>query len=144
MATGIVFHEAMNNIGNGLVDLDSHSFKAVLSNTAPSQASNALLADITQIANGNGYTTGGVALTSVTYAESGAGTGIWVWSAGNFSWTASGGSMGTFRYVVIYDSTAAGSPLILYLDYGSALIITIGNSLTVSVGANGLVRFTVT
>lgn len=144
MAVAIMFHEAMLNIGNGLIDLDSHSFKAVLSNVAPVQATGSLLADITQIANGNGYTTGGVTLTGVTYTESGAGTGIWVWTAADFLWTASSGSIADFRYVAIYDSTAAGSPLMLYLDYGATLTITSGNTFTVDVQSAGLARFTVT
>lgn len=144
MAVAIMFHDAMLNIGNGLIDLDSHSFKAVLSNVAPVQATGSLLADITQIANGNGYTTGGVTLTGVTYTESGAGTGIWVWTAADFLWTASGGSIADFRYVAIYDSTAAGSPLMLYLDYGATLTITSGNTFTVDVQSAGLARFTVT
>ena len=96
MATAVIFHEAMNNIGNGAIDLDSHTFKAVLSNSAPSQSADDELADITQIANGNGYTTGGVTLTSVTWAETGAGTGIWQWSSADFSWTASGATLQTF------------------------------------------------
>lgn len=45
-------------------DGSTHVFKVALSNTAPS-ASNAVLADITQIANGNGYTTGGTDRKSV-------------------------------------------------------------------------------
>ena len=139
-----MFHEAMLNIGNGLIDLDSHTFKAVLTNVAPSQANNTLLADITQIANGNGYTTGGVTLASVTYTESGAGTGIWVWTAADFLWTASGGSIADFRYVAIYNSTAAGSPLMLYIDYGAVVTVTNGNTFTVDVQATGLIRFTVT
>lgn len=143
MATGVVFHEAMNNIGNGAIDLDSHTFKAVLTNTAPSQANDDELADITQIANGNGYTTGGVTLSSVTWAETGAGTGIWQFSCADFSWTASGGNIANFRYVVIYSDTSTGDKLFLYLDYGSAVTITSGNSFTVDVQANGLVRFTV-
>lgn len=144
MATAVMFHEAMLNIGNGLIDLDSHAFKAVLSLAAPVQATNTVLADITQIANGNGYTTGGVALASVTYTESGAGTGIWVWTAADFLWTASGGSIADFRYVVIYDDTAAGDPLVLYIDYGATLTVTSGNTFTVDVQAAGLARFTVT
>lgn len=143
MATGVVFHEAMNNIGNGAIDLDSHTFKAVLTNTAPSQANDDELADITQIANGNGYTTGGVTLSSVTWAETGAGTGIWQFSCADFSWTASGGNIADFRYVVIYSDTSTGDKLFFYLDYGAAVTVTSGNSFTVDVQAAGLVRFTV-
>lgn len=144
MATAVLFHEAMNNIGNGAIDLDSHTFKAVLTNVAPSQANDDELADITQIANGNGYTTGGVTLTSVTWAETGAGTGIWQWTAADFSWTASGGTIADFRYVVIYSDTSTGDKLLLYIDYGGTVQVTNGNSFTGDVQASGLARFTVT
>ena len=102
------------------------------------------LADITQIAGTNGYTTGGVTLTSVTWLESGAGTGIWVWSSADFSWTASGGNIPDFRYVAIYSDTSTGDKLVMYFDYGGTVQITNGNSFTVDVQTNGLVRFTVT
>ena len=143
MATLLLFDEYIKYQLDGTVDLDTHTFKAVLSNTAPVATTGTVLADITQIANGNGYTTGGVTLTSVTLAESGAGTGIWVWTCADFSWTASGGSIATFQYVVIYDDTPSSpaDPLVGYLDYGSALVITSGNSFTVDVGASGVIRY---
>lgn len=144
MATAVMFHEAMFNIGSGAIDLDSHTFKAVLSLAAPVQATYDELADITEIANGNGYTTGGVTLASVTWLESGAGTGIWVWTAADFLWTASGGSIADFRYVTVYSDTATNDKLLLYVDYGSTLTITNGNTFTVDVQATGLARFTVT
>jgi hypothetical protein len=143
MATALVFDDAMFNIGAGLVDLNSDTFKAVLSNTAPDQAAHDELADITEIANGNGYTTGGVTLSNVTWAETAGGSGIWQWSADDFSWTASGGSIGTFRYVVIYSDTSTGDKLLLYVDYGTTLDITTGNTFLVDVQASGLARFTV-
>lgn len=133
----------MLNIGNGAVDLDSHTFKAVLSAVAPVQATSDELADITEIANGNGYTTGGVTLASVTYTESGAGTGIWVWTCADFSWTASAGSMADFRYVTIYSDTSTGDKLLLYIDYGATVTVTVGNTFLVDVQTAGLVRFTV-
>lgn len=143
MATFVMFHEAMNNIGIGNIDLDTHTFNAALSNTAPSQANDDELADITQIANGNGYTTGGVALTGVAFSETGAGTGIWKWTSNDFSWTASGGSIATFRYIVIYSDTSTGDKLMGYFDYGAAVNITVGNSFTVDVQTAGLIQFTV-
>lgn len=143
MATAVMFHEAMLNIGKALIDLDSDTFKAVLSLVAPVQATDDELADITQIANGNGYTTGGVTLTGVTYTESGAGTGIWVFTSDDFAWTASGGSIADFRYVTVYSDTSTNDKLLLYIDYGATLTVTNGNSFTADVQATGLARFTV-
>lgn len=139
MATAVVFHEAINNIGKGLILLNSDTFKAVLTNSAPSQADDDELADITQIANGNGYTTGGVALANVTWVETGSGTGIWQFSCDDFEWTASG-SMGPFRYVAIYSDTSTGDKLVAYIDIGTAITLASGLKFTVDVGANGLFR----
>lgn len=140
MATFTLFDQFIFSLGGSDIDLDSNTFKAVLTNSAPTADTDDELADITQIANGNGYTTGGVTLASVTWAETGAGTGIWQWSAADFSWTASGGTFGPFRYIVVYDDTSANDKLIGYLDYGSSISITIGNSFTVDVGASGIIR----
>jgi len=138
MAAFIFFDECIFNSLNGAIDYDTHTFKAALSNTAPTVATFDELADITEIANANGYTTGGVTLTSVTLAETGGGTGIWQWSCADFSWTASGGSIGTFQYVVIYSDTSTTDKLIGYYDYGGAVNITTGNTFTVDIGASGI------
>lgn len=140
MATFTFFDEFKKYLGDGTIDLDSHTFKAVLSNTAPTVGTDTVLANITQIANGNGYTTGGVTLSSVTWTETGAGTAIWRWNAADFTWTASGGSIATFRYVVVYDDTPSSpaDPLVGLLDYGTTLVITSGNAFTVDIGASGI------
>jgi hypothetical protein len=138
MATFVFYHEFKNNLGNGAIDLDSHTFKAVLSNTAPVVGTEDELADVTQIANGFGYTTGGVTLTSVTWSETGAGLGVWRFNAADFTWTASGGSIGPFQYITIYDDTATGDKLVGYYDYGTPITITDGNAFTVDIGTNGI------
>lgn len=138
MAAFTLFDEFLKYLGNKEVDMDTDAFKAVLSNVAPVQATSLVLADITQIVNGNGYTTGGVALAGLSWAETGAGSGIWQWTVNDFSWTAAGGSIAAFRYIVVYDDTHASDALVGYIDYGAALTITVGNVFTVDVGANGV------
>lgn len=140
MSNFVFFHEFKRYLCDGTIDLDSHTFKAVLSNTAPSAANDTVLANITQIANGNGYTTGGQALTSVTWSETGSGTGVWRWNAADFSWTATGGAIADFRYVIICDDTPSSpaDPLVGYWDYGTTLSITAGNTFNVDIGASGI------
>lgn len=135
------FHEFVGNVGLARINLNTDTFKAVLTNSAPSAANDDELTDITQIANGSGYTTGGVTLANVAWAETGAGTGIWKFTCDDFSWTASGGSIGPFQYVVIYSDTSSGDKLVCYNNYGAALTITDGNSFTVDINAsNGILQ----
>ena len=101
------------------------------------------MGDITQIANGNGYTTGGQALDSITWAETSAGSGVWRLNSADEVFTASGGSIATFRYIVMYNNTAALDQLICYLDYGSAVDVTVGNTFTIDLGANGWFELTI-
>lgn len=138
MATFTFFHEAIKNIGNGTIDFDSHTFKAMLTNTAPSQSNNTVKADITEISAGSGYTAGGATLSSVTWAETGAGTGVFRFDCDNIAWTASGGAIAAHRYLVVYDDTAAGDELVGYVDRGSSDTIADGNTRTWTVSASGL------
>jgi hypothetical protein len=55
--------------------------------------------------------------------------------------TASGGAVAPFRYVIIYNDTAANDELICYFDYGSDLTLADGESLTLDFSAaNGLLQ----
>jgi hypothetical protein len=143
MAAFVPVHELGKYLGDGTVDLDTHTFKAVITNTAPAQATNAVLADLTQIAATGGYAA--VTLTGVTYTETGAGTGIWEFDSAAFAWTASGADFATGQYIYIYDDTptSPADPLIGYLNYGATFVVTNGNTLTVTPGASGVFRLTV-
>lgn len=142
MATFTFFDEFKKYIGDGTIDLDTHTFKIALTNSAPTTGTNTVLADITQITAANGYSSGGNTLATVTWAETGAGTGIWQYTSADNVFTASGGSIGPFRYVVLYDDTptSPADPLVGLLDYGSNVTVTNGNTFTVDVGANGWFR----
>lgn len=59
--------------------------------------------------------------------------------------TAAGGSIGPFRYVVLYNDTptAPADPLIGWYDYGSAVTLATSESLTVDFDAtNGVLTLT--
>jgi hypothetical protein len=142
MATLTIFHEFYNHLGTGVHNLSTASLKAALTNTAPTAATDDTFSDITEISAGAGYSAGGHTLDSEAWAETGAGTGIWQLTCADEVITASGGNIGPFRYVVIYNDTptSPADPLIGYLDYGSSITVTDGNTFTIDVGANGILR----
>lgn len=132
MATFNKFNCFVQDVGRKVHNLHSDTLKIALSNSSPS-AVNTVLADISQISAGNGYSSGGTAIGSNAYSQS---SGIAALTGGNVTFTASGGSMNTFRYAIIYNSTASGGPLIAWVDYGSSITLAIGESLVVDLTTN--------
>lgn len=126
MPAFVLFHEAVGNIGKADIDLNGHTFKAMLTNTAPNQGTGSVKTDITEIAQGSGYTTGGVTLTNVTFAETGAGTGVWRFDCDDIAFTASGGAIAAHQYLVVYSDTHASKALLGYSDWGSSSTIASG------------------
>ena len=128
MAAYNKFQDFVDQLGQGKHVFGTHVLKCVLTNSAPVNT-NTILANITQIANGNGYTTGG-ADAQATWAET---TGTGTLTGTMIVWTASGGTIGPFQYVVLYNDTQTSpvDPLIGWWDYGSALTLQIGETFSV-------------
>lgn len=108
---------------------NSHVYKAMLTNVAPTVAS-AIKADITDIGTGNGYSAGGMTLDSITLSQSGLTTKCVI---ADEVLTASGGTIGPFRYVVIYNDsqTSPAKPIVGWYDYGSAQTLADGEPFTI-------------
>lgn len=71
-----------------------------------------------ELANGNGYTTGGATLAGVAVAEDDTDDRCEiVWS--NVAWTAAGGAIGPSPSAIIYDDTVANDPVVGYIDFGA-------------------------
>ena len=124
---------------DGVHDFDAHTFKVALTNSAPVNT-NTVLANITQISNGNGYTTGGTATSMSTSTSSGTAkvTGT------DVVFTASGGSVGPFRYAVLYNDTPSSPAdlLMAWWDYGSSVTLADTETFTVDFDAsNGIATF---
>jgi hypothetical protein len=122
------------------LDWDADTFKVMLTNTAP-VATNTVKADLTEISAGNGYTAGGTA-TTISVTRSG---GTSKATGTDVVFTASGGSIGPFRYVVLYDDTptSPADPLVAWWDYGSAITLASGETFTVDFDAtNGIFQLT--
>ena len=134
MAAYNKFNSFVEAIAEKVHNLGSDTLKVALTNSAP-VAANTVLADITQIANGNGYTTGGSQATQVSSAQT---SGTYKLVLNSVVFTATG-SVGPFQYAVLYNDTATNDELIGYWDYGSALTLANGDTLTVSFdGTNGV------
>ena len=136
MATYNKFLQFTKDLIDGVHDFDADTFKVMLVNTAPVNT-NSVKADLTDISAGNGYTAGGTATTISTSTSAGTAkiTGT------DVTFTASGGSIGPFRYAVLYNDTptSPADPLIAWWDYGSSVTLNTGESLTVDFDAtNGI------
>jgi hypothetical protein len=90
-------------------------------------AVNAAAGTITEVANGNGYTTGGNAATTSTATQTG-GTYKLVLNSPAV-WTATGAGF-TFQYAVLTDSTTGTN--VAYWDYGSSQTVAVGETVTVT------------
>lgn len=90
-------------------------------------ATNSTLSNLTQIAYTN---LSSRVVTGITCAQS---SGTAHLTANDLVLTASGGSVATFRYIVLYDDdpTSPADPLIGWYDYGSDLTLANGDSLTI-------------
>lgn len=116
MAQFICFNSFTEALAEKVHNLGADTLKWMATNAAPSLA-NTVKADITEITAGNGYTAGGLTATVASSAQSG---GTYSLTLNTATLTASGGTVGPFRYWVLYNDTAAGDELIGYADYGSS------------------------
>lgn len=107
------------NVLRGAHNFDSHVFKVALTNTAPVNT-NTVLANITQIAATGGYVAGGYTLDAVALTES---AGTAKVTIADEVITAAGGSIGPFRYAVVYNDTSTGDMLMCWYDYGSSVTL---------------------
>lgn len=130
MATFNKFNAFAENLAEKVFDLGSDTLKVMLTNTAPS-ASNAVKADITEISAGNGYTAGGTAATISSSAQT---SGTYKLVLADVVFTATG-TIGPFRYAVLYDDTSASDQLIGWWDYGSSITVYNGETFTVDFNA---------
>ena len=140
MATFNKFDQFVQDVCSGVHQFQTgttHVLKVALTNTAP-VAGNTVIANITQVANGNGYTTDGATVGTITGAQT-AGT-MKVTGGTDPVFTATG-AVGPFRYAVLFNSTPTSplKPLIGWWDYGSSVTLATGETFTVDIDqTNGL------
>ena len=133
MATFNKFNAFVEHLAEQVHNLGADTLKVLLTNTAPI-AGNSVKADLTEISAGNGYSAGG---TQSTISSSSQTSGTYKLVLADVVFTASGGTIGAFRYAVLYNDTptSPADPLIGYHDYGSS--ITLQNTETFTWDADG-------
>lgn len=137
MASFNKFNEFTEDLGSKEHDLTVDTLKIALTNTLPDAADvNFNLTDHPAPAAANGYTAGGNSLTGVTYVESG-GTST-LDASGGLVFTAAGGQIGPFRYVVLYNSSTStpADAGIGWYDYASSITLEDTETFTITITTN--------
>ena len=132
----IIYNSFKEYIADGTFDMNSDTFKiCLLTSSYTPLATHAVYADLTnEVANGNGYTTGGATLANVTYAQT---SGTAKFDADDASWTS---ATFTCRYAVIYKSGTANArvnPLVKVFDFTTDKSCSSG-TFTVQFNASGI------
>lgn len=122
---------------------EGDTYKVMLCTAATFNATNTTLAGITktEVASGNGYTTGGVALTGVavsTVTTNGA-----KFDANDATWTAAGGAI-TASFAILYNDTDTNDPPLALIDFGGSETAGDGTDFKVIWNASGIFTFSVT
>lgn len=123
MATFTKFNSFVEALAEKVHNLGSDTLRVALTNSAPS-ASNTVLANITEITYTN------LSSRALTVSASSQTSGTYKLVISDLVLTASGGSVGPFRYAVIYNDTASNDELIAYYDYGSSITLADGETFT--------------
>ena len=127
MATFNKFNSFVEALAEKVHNLGADDLRIALSNTAP-DATDTTLADVAEIAAANGYVAGGNAASITSSSQT---SGTYKLVLGDVTFTASGGSINTFRYAILYNNTATNNEVIGWWDSGAAQTITDGNSFVV-------------
>jgi hypothetical protein len=130
MATFSKFNCFVENLAEGVHNLQSHQLTVTLTDVSPSNAANAVITDITActgLANLGAASARNISLAATSPSTQAA--GVYKLVVQDLVLTASP-AVGPFRYAVVYNSTASTSPLIGFYDYGSSITLNTGETLT--------------
>ena len=129
MATYTKFQQFVEDLAEGVHNLGSDAITVALSNAAnaPSASADAVLGDITTVSTAN------LDDVTPTVSSSSQTSGTYKLVLADLTMTASG-AVGPFRYVILYNDTAANDPLICYWDYGSEVTLASGDTFKLDFG----------
>jgi len=132
----------VEHLAEGVHNLGSDTLTVALSNTAPGSESTpptgatttCVLANVTQVSYTN------CSSRVITVASSAQTSGTYAAGLTDLVLTASGGTVGPFRYVYIYNDTptSPADPLIGYYDYGSSITLNNTETFTIDFAASSI------
>lgn len=142
MAAYVKFNCFVEDVTEKVHNLGSDTLKILLTNTAPNVADTHVDTVLTpcvveatsnavELAAGSGYAKGGTQATITSSSQTG---GTYKLVLADVVFTAAGGTIGPFRYVVLYNETAGAAAtrqVIGYYDYGSSITLNDGETFTV-------------
>lgn len=145
MATWNKANGFVEHLAEGVHNLGSDQIKVALSNTAPASEStdpttataNCVLANVTEISYTN------CSSRDVTTSSSSQASGVYKLILTDLTLTASGGSVGPFRYIYIYNDTptSPADPILGYYDHGSSVTLADTETYDINFDAtNGLIK----
>jgi hypothetical protein len=143
------FDRALQKLVDGTIDLDTQTIKAVLTTstqaitrTFTGTSGDARYSDLTaEVATGNGYTVGGVALPSVSLSRSS--TNVVKFTSSNVGWTLTGSV--TSKYLIFYVDGATNKDLLMVCDLddtGGVFVASTGTLVFTPDSTNGWAKFT--
>jgi hypothetical protein len=132
------YNSFIEEIFEGGHNLGSDTLKWALTNTAPAAGDTVWSTGVYPApAAANGYTAGGNTITVSSSAQSG---GTYKNVMADSVFTAAGGQIGPFRYVIGYNSSKSNK-LFGYYDYGSSITLNDTESITVDADpTNGVIQ----
>jgi hypothetical protein len=137
-----IFDHTAQRFASG-ANASSDTYKLALYTSATYLASATTLAGITktEVASGNGYTTGGATLASVAVTT--VTTNDAKFDANDVSWTVPAAGSLAAAYGILYNDTDANDPPVLFIDFDGTQTTTDGAIFQVIWNASGIFTFTV-
>jgi hypothetical protein len=141
LASFVKYNSFINELSIGGHNLQTCVYKAALTNTGPTAASDTIWNTTVAPppANAGGYPAGGNTLTTTSAVTT---TGVFKLVLVDSVFTATGAGIGPFRYVILYNSTASNK-LVGYYDNAASVTLNAGDTFTIDLDqTNGV--FTIT
>ena len=128
MATYVKFQPFVENLAEKVFNLGSDTLTIALTDTLPTNTFSTL-SQITEISYAN------LSARAITTTSSAQTSGTYKLVLADLVLTASG-TVAQFRYIILYDDTAASDQLIAYWDYGSEINMLNTDTLTLDFDAS--------